>query len=64
MGMEGSLLPKYCAQSLTTYAAVGLFTRNGGSLSEGDIHALMTFLGEEVDGALTTHKIRGEATSR
>ena len=24
----------------------------------------MTFLGEEVDGALTTHKIRGETTSR
>jgi len=24
----------------------------------------MTFLGEEVDGALTTHKMRGEVTSR
>ena len=33
-------------------------------LSEGDILSLMTFLGEEVDGALTTQKIRGEVTSR
>ena len=33
-------------------------------LSEGDILSLMTFLGEEVDGALTIHKIRGEVTSR
>jgi len=33
-------------------------------LSKGDILSLITFLGEEVDGALTTHKIRGEATSR
>jgi len=33
-------------------------------LQEGDILSLMTFLGEEVDGALTTHKIRGEITGR
>ena len=33
-------------------------------LAEGDILSQMTFLGEEVDGALTTHKIRGETTSR
>ena len=33
-------------------------------LSEGDILSLMTFLGEEVDGALTAHKIRGEVASR
>jgi hypothetical protein len=33
-------------------------------LSEEDILSLLTFLGEEVDGALTAHKIRGEVTSR
>jgi hypothetical protein len=33
-------------------------------LSEGDNLSLMTFQGEEVDGALTTHKIRCEATNR
>jgi len=32
-------------------------------LSEGDILSLMTFLGEEVDRAPTTHKISGEAIS-
>jgi len=32
-------------------------------LSEGDILSLMTFLGEEVDGALTTHKTCDKATS-
>ena len=31
-------------------------------ISEGDIIQLMTFFGEEVDGALTTRKIRGEAS--
>ena len=30
-------------------------------LSEGDILKLMEFLGEEVDGALTAQKIRGES---
>ena len=34
------------------------------ALSEWDILSLMTFLAEEVDGALTPHKIRVEATSR
>ncbi|KAJ4437631.1 hypothetical protein ANN_17776 [Periplaneta americana] len=33
------------------------------NLSEGDILKLMEFLGEEVDGALTTQKIRGDALS-
>jgi len=33
-------------------------------LSEGEILSLMTFLGEEVDWALTTNKISGEDTSR
>ena len=32
-------------------------------LTEGDTLPLMTFLGEEVDGAVNTTKIRGEATS-
>ena len=32
-------------------------------ISEGDILQLMAFLGEEVDGALTTQKIRGESSS-
>jgi len=32
-------------------------------LSEGDILLLMTFLGEEVDEALSTRKIRGKTTS-
>jgi len=31
-------------------------------LSEGDILKFMEFLGEEVDGALITQKIRGEST--
>ena len=30
-------------------------------LSEGDILKLLEFLGEEVDGALVTQKIRGES---
>jgi hypothetical protein len=33
-------------------------------LSEGNILSLMTLLGEEVDGALTTHKIRLDITGR
>ena len=32
-------------------------------IPEGDILQLMAFLGEEVDGALTTQKIRGESSS-
>ena len=32
-------------------------------ISEGDILQLMAFLGQEVDGALTTQKIRGESSS-
>jgi len=32
-------------------------------ISEGDILQLMAFLGEEVDGALTTQKIHGESSS-
>jgi hypothetical protein len=32
-------------------------------ISEGDILQPMTFLGEDVDGALTTQKIRGESSS-
>jgi hypothetical protein len=32
-------------------------------ISEGDIIQFMAFLGEEVDGALTTQKIRGESSS-
>ena len=32
-------------------------------ISEGDILQLMAFLGDEVDGALTSQKIRGESSS-
>jgi hypothetical protein len=34
----------------------------GEGHSEGDIVKLMDFLGEEVDGTLTTQKIRGETS--
>ena len=63
MGTTGSLPRKFNAHSRTTYAAVVLSTPSGRA-SEGDILSVKKFLGEEVDGALTTHKISGEATTR
>jgi len=37
---------------------------NRGCHSEGDVLSLIKFLGAELNGVLTTHKIRSEPTSR